>query len=134
MRDKLIKLSKEDLEDVLCEILEVSDDSRFRDFIDDKIYHFTKEHAMHIVRNMKPHGQVFSLEQCKNIVTESLKEYEYLQYYLCINMYANDAMSVAEAAGMPLDKFCYHMAKSFINDIDAGPHKVEKYFTEVASV
>lgn len=31
---------------------------------------------------------------------------------------------------MPVDKFCFVMAKSFINDVDANKYKVEKYFTE----
>lgn len=46
-------------------------------------------------------------------------------------MYANDAKQVAEENNMPLEKFCFIMAKTFINDIDGGKFKVEKYFMEV---
>lgn len=137
MKHKLTNLNREDLEDIICDMLEesrtmgASEHHKFKKFIEERIYHFSKEHAEHIVQGMKPYGQVFSIAQCKDIIPEHLDEYCYIRYYLCMNMYANDSKSVAEASGMPLDKFCYHMAHSFINDIDAGEYKVEKYFTEV---
>lgn len=53
-----------------------------------------------------------------------------VRYYLTMNMYGNDAKQVAEENNMPVDKFCFVMAKSFINDVDANKYKVEKYFTE----
>lgn len=39
-------------------------------------------------------------------------------------------LQVAEENNIPVDKFCFVMAKSFINDVDANKYKVEKYFTE----
>ena len=140
MKHKLAKLNNEELQEIICEMLEESsalgteEHHRFKSFIEDKVYHFSKEEAEHIVRNMKPHGQVFTMSQCKDMIPDHLEEYSYIRYYLCMNMYANDARNVADHIGMPLDKFCYHMAQSFINDIDAGPHKVEKYFTEVTAM
>lgn len=140
MKHKLTKLDKEELEEIICEMLEESEHlghaehHKFKKFVYEKVYHFSMEHAEHIVQNMKPYGQVFSIMQCEDIIPEHLDEYEYIRYYLCINMYANDSKSVAEALGVPLDKFCYHMAHSFINDIDAGEYKVEKYFTEVTAM
>lgn len=140
MRHKLMKLSNEDLKDIICDMLEEShhldeeEYHKFKSIIEDKVYRFSKDEAEHIVRNMKPHGQVFSFNQCKELIHEHLTEHQYIEYYLCMNMYANDSKHVADQVGMPLDKFCYHMAQSFINDIDAGPHKVEKYFTEVTAM
>jgi hypothetical protein len=137
MKHRLTNLNKEELEDIICEMLEESEHlgdtehHKFKKFIDEKVYHISKEHAEHIVQNMKPYGQVFSMAQCKEIIPEHLEEYCYIKYYLCINMYANDSRNVAESLNIPLDMFCYHMAHSFINDIDAGEYKVEKYFTEI---
>lgn len=34
-------------------------------------------------------------------------------------------LQVAEENNMPVDKFCFVMAKSFINDVDANKYKVE---------
>lgn len=140
MKHRLTKLDREDLEEIICEMLEEaehlssSEYIKFKHFIEEKIYHFNKAQAEHIVQNMKPYGQVFSMAQCKEIIPEHLEEYCYIRYYLCMNMYANDSKSVSEALNVPLDKFCYHMAHTFINDIDAGEYKVEKYFTEIAAL
>lgn len=140
MKHKLMKLSIEDLREIICEMLEESshlgdvEHHKFKEIIYNKVYHFSTEQSEHIVKEMKPYGQVFPLEHCKNIIEEHLTEYDYLKYYLVMNMYANDSRTVADTLEVPLDRFCYMMAKTFINDIDAAPYKVEKYFTEVASV
>ena len=47
-----------------------------------------------------------------------------------MNMYYNDAKSVADKYKIDAKMFCYDMSQTFIDDIDATDHKVEKYFLD----
>lgn len=81
-----------------------------------------------------PYGETYNMDVVKSMLAANGVEYSdktCTRYYLAMNMYANDARQVAEENNMPVDKFCFVMAKSFINDIDGGKHKVEKYFMDV---
>ena len=89
-----------------------------------------------IVKRMQPYGEMFGMDVVKNMLTANSVPCDTkvaVRYYLCMNMYANDAKQVADENNMPLEKFCFVMAKTFINDIDGGKHKVEKYFMDIIS-
>lgn len=139
---KLCELPAEELADIIECVMEDMKMSgmatyynKYKEKIDDKIYHISKDKAHEIVRRMKPYGEMFTMDTVKNMTTGNGIPYDdntCIKYYLCMNMYANDAKQVAEENNMSVEKFCFVMAKSFINDMDGGKHKVEKYFTEVA--
>ena len=138
------KLKKLDKEDIICIMDYIIDDmktsnmtsylDKYKAIIEDKVYCITKEHAREIVRDMKPYGEVYSMDTVRTMLAANGIDYDEkvcTRYYLTMNMYANDARQVAEENNMPVDKFCFVMAKSFINDVDGGKHKVEKYFMDV---
>ena len=140
------KLKKLDKEDIICIMDYIIDDmktsnmtsylDKYKAMIEDKVYCITKEQAREIVRDMKPYGEVYSIDTVRTMLTANAVPCEnkaVVRYYLCMNMYANDARQVAEENNMPLEKFCFIMAKTFINDIDACKHKVEKYFMDIVS-
>lgn len=141
MHNKLRKLDKEDIMDIVEYIIDDMKASnmtsyldRYKEMIEDKVYCITKEQAREIVRDMKPYGETYNMDVVKSMLAANGVEYSdktCTRYYLAMNMYANDARQVAEENNMPVDKFCFVMAKSFINDIDGGKHKVEKYFMDV---
>lgn len=141
----LAKLDKEQLEEVVEHMLHSTKETgagtlyhRFEEIIEDAMYSIDKEHAKEIVHHMRPYGEHFSMDTVRTMLQSHGVEHSdnnvCIRYYLVMNMYANDSKHVAEEFSIPCDKFCFAMAKSFINDIDASKHKVEKYFTEIATM
>lgn len=138
MHKKLEVLSKEEMVDIVDNMLDEmrrignsTQYEHFKDMVECKIYTITPTKANEIVGRMRPSGELFSMDNVRNMLSNNgilYDEKKCVEYYLCMNMYANDARRVAEENGMPLDKFCYVMAKSFIEDEDAPKYKVEKYF------
>lgn len=132
----LSKISKEDLEnilhDLLCEVSELDKDltDKYKDEIEDYIYSISLEEAQVIVSNMKPFGEVYNYDTIKHILTEYNNKDATIHYYLCMNMYYNDAKSVADKYKIDAKMFCYDMSQTFIDDVDATDHKVEKYFLD----
>lgn len=141
MHKKLAKLNEQQLIDLIEDIFEDMKENnmtaiynKYMDKVNEIAYHITENKAKDIVRHMQPYSEMFSMEMVRNMLTANNIPYEdnaCVKYYLCMNMYANDAKQVAEENNMPLEKFCFIMAKTFINDIDGGKFKVEKYFMEV---
>lgn len=108
--------------------------NKYKNEIEEIVYCIKPEEAKEIVWGMKPYGEMYAMDTVKAMMAANgipVEEKLTVKYYLTMNMYANDARQVAEENGLKLDKFCFIMAKSFINDIDAGPHKVEKYFKDI---
>lgn len=140
MRKLLEKLSKEKLIDIIEGMINVTRDNgllpyynKFKDMIEDTAYCMSSTEAKEIVLKMKPYGEVYAMDAIQSTLSANgipIDERTHIHYYLVMNMYANDARYVAEEWGVPLDKFCFMMAKSFIQDMDAPKHKVEKYFKE----
>lgn len=143
MHKKLMKLSEcnmlellEKMFDDLKEYNMTEIYDKYMDEIDDIVYCIPDDKAKEIVKRMQPYGEMFSMDIVKNMLIANAVPCEnksVVRYYLCMNMYANDARQVAEENNMPLEKFCFIMAKTFINDIDACKHKVEKYFMDIVS-
>lgn len=94
-------------------------------------YRLTPEEAEKIVRSMKPKGQNWSIQQVTNYLAGVDPSADALDYYLAMNMAYNDYASTAKVFGLQNSvEFYYNIAKDFINDIDAKPYKLEKYFSE----
>lgn len=78
---------------------------------------------------MKPRGQMWSYEQIKKYIEGKGITDRYVDWYLVMNMCYNDYYNTAKMYGLQNEvDFYFHLAKDFIEDPDAEPHKVAKYF------
>lgn len=99
--------------------------------MEDIAYSITIEEAERIVRNMSPKGQYWSCDDVKALLKSKGIEGKDTDYYLVMNMVYNDFYRTATMYGVQKDvEFFFSLAKDFIEDPDAKPHKVAKYFTE----
>jgi hypothetical protein len=102
---------------------------KYETMIAHKLYHIDESEAQHIVKNMKPYGEVYSMSDISEILARmQIPTDKCIKYYLCMNMYYNDYKTYAESKRLDLKEFCFEMSKLFINDMDAPKHKVESYF------
>ena len=94
-------------------------------------YRIPKDAAERIVRPMRPKGQYWSYPQVYDLVKSKGVTGEWVNWYLVMNMVYNDFCATAKYFGLQNDvEFFYHLAKDFIEDPDAKPMKVEKYFLD----
>lgn len=94
-------------------------------------YRIPKEEAERIVRAMRPKGQYWSYTQVMDLVKSKGVASDWVNWYLVMNMVYNDFCATAKHFGLQNDvEFFYHLAKDFIEDPDAKPMKVEKYFLD----
>lgn len=97
--------------------------------IESLAYSISTEEAENIVRDMRPYGQMWSMAQVENMMNEHGVSGRVTDWYLVINMCYNDYYSTAKNFGIHNDEnFYFCLAKDFIEDPDAKPHKVSKYF------
>lgn len=90
------------------------------------------DEAQQIVRGMRPRGEVFSHDEVKRILSKYNVQVKCtIEYYLCMNMMANDYLNTARSFGLERDeKFFLSLAKDFIDDVDGKPYKVQRYFLD----
>ena len=89
----------------------------------------SEDKAREIVKAMKPYGEKWSYTTVKDVALFNKVEDDFVKYYLAMNMAYNDFYDTAKYVNKENDEsFFFHLAKNFINDVDAKPHKVEKYF------
>lgn len=94
-------------------------------------YRIPKDEAERIVRAMRPKGQYWSYDQVMDLVKSKGVTSDWVNWYLVMNMVYNDFCATAKHFGLQNDvEFFYHLAKDFIEDPDAKPMKVEKYFLD----
>ena len=94
-------------------------------------YSIPKDEAERIVRAMRPKGQYWSYTQVMDLVKSKGVTGDWVNWYLVMNMVYNDFCATAKHFGLQNDvEFFYHLAKDFIEDPDAKPMKVEKYFLD----
>lgn len=94
-------------------------------------YRIPKDEAERIVRAMRPKGQYWSYTQVMDLVKSKGATSDWVNWYLVMNMVYNDFCATAKHFGLQNDvEFFYHLAKDFIEDPDAKPMKVEKYFLD----
>ena len=94
-------------------------------------YRIPKDEAERIVRAMRPKGQYWSYTQVMDLVRSKGVTGDCVNWYLVMNMVYNDYCATAKHFGLQNDvEFFYHLAKDFIEDPDAKPMKVEKYFLD----
>lgn len=94
-------------------------------------YKISREEAEQIVRSMRPKGQYWSYNQVMEVVKSKGITSCYVNWYLVMNMVYNDYCSTAKMYGLQNDvDFFFSLAKDFIEDPDAKPMKVERYFLD----
>lgn len=92
-------------------------------------YKIPQDQAEQIVRSMRPHGQQWSVQQVRDMLRSKGITKDCVKWYLVMNMCYNDFCDTAKQFGLQHDEeFFYCLAKDFIEDPDAKPFKVEKYF------
>lgn len=108
------------------------DESLFRllkEKLEDLFYVISRAKAEKIVTDMKPYGQMWSYEQIEQLLHKKSIGSSAIDWYLVMNMCYNDYFNTAKIYGLQSDEnFYFNLASNFINDQDAGPHKVAKYF------
>ena len=93
------------------------------------VYKIELPEAETIVHNMKPRGQMWSYEQIKKYIEGKGIVDKFVDWYLVMNMCYNDYYNTAKMYGLQNEvDFYFNLAKDFIEDPDAEPHKVAKYF------
>lgn len=93
-------------------------------------YAITPEEARDKVRSMRPYGQKWDYDNVKAFLAAKGINNDVCKYYLCMNMAYNDYYKTAESVGKGEDpEFYFSIARDFINDADASPFKIEKYFS-----
>lgn len=120
------------LEKALCYIQKVDDSmyTHIKEDLESKAYSISPDDAKRIVQQMKPMGQQWNWSQIEEyIASKGLNTECTEKWYLVMNMVYNDYYDTAKTFGHLGDvEFFYHLAKDFIEDPDAKPLKVEKYF------
>lgn len=92
-------------------------------------YSIDKKCAEEIVHNMRPKGEMWSLEQVEKYVAQKGIHGDCIEWYLVMNMCYNDYYGTAKMYGLQNEvDFYFNLAKDFIEDPDAEPHKVARYF------
>lgn len=99
----------------------------FLEEAEDIAYHYDHEDAENAVRNMKPYGEHWTYADIKNYLADKgVEDDELCDYYVVMNMAYNDYRRTAERYGIDRPEFYYDIAYDYINDEDAGMHKVAK--------
>lgn len=92
-------------------------------------YRIPEDEAESIVRRMSPRGQHWSYNQVKDFVESRGIKSDWTNWYLVLNMCYNDYYDTAKTFDLQDDpEFFFSLARDFIEDADAKPLKVEKYF------
>lgn len=118
--------------DDMMERLKKKHPEMFEELVEDLeclAYKIPAEEAEQIVRAMRPKGQNWSMQQVRDLLRSKGIEGDVVNWYLVMNMCYNDYYDTAKAYGLQSDEeFYLSLAKDFIDDPDAKPYKVEKYF------
>lgn len=92
----------------------------------------TKEKAEEWTRKMENEdgttGPHWTMDQIKQVMAQRNIDCDPLEFYVAINMMYSDYCKVAKKLNVNSVDFYADMAKAFLDDKDAGEHKLEKYF------
>lgn len=95
-----------------------------------------KEIAENWVRSMKgadgSKGQQWSMDQAKQIMGRYGYKGDPVEWYACLNMMKRDYSKAAAKLGVDKEDFYAAMTDAFLNDPDAEPGKLMRYYEAVA--
>lgn len=130
--DKGLECIVDTLEETLCYLQRIDEKmyKHIKESLEAKAYEISPEDAKEIVQRMKPMGQQWNWSQIEEyIASKGIDQSCTEKWYLVMNMVYNDYYDTAKTYGHLNDvEFFFHLAKDFIEDPDAKPLKVEKYF------
>nr|DAF27501.1 MAG TPA: hypothetical protein [Caudoviricetes sp.]DAH13087.1 MAG TPA: hypothetical protein [Caudoviricetes sp.] len=95
------------------------------------LYNFDLAWAQEKVHGMTPVGERWTYEDVVNFVKSKGLEDHFKEFYLAMNMYYNDSKDTGQKYAGDSPDFYFDLAQDFLNDEDAPPYKVAKYFTMV---
>ena len=104
---------------------------KYRDYVkkaEQVAYQIEPEEAVRIVQGMIPYGQRWSREDIAEYLRGKGINDHVTEYYLVMNMMVNDYSRTAKIIGQDDADFYFNLAYDFINDEDAKPDKIAKYF------
>ena len=76
-------------------------------------------------------GPHYKAEQAEQIRAAQCPHCDRWEFFVALNMMYSDYCEVAKKLGMDKPDFYAHMAKAFIDDDDAGEHKLAKYMETI---
>ena len=95
----------------------------------------TEEKAKHWLDQMQNEdgskGPHWTLDQVKQVVKQKMLDLDPLETWVAINMVWSDYYPVAKKFNVNNTEFYLEMAKAFLQDKDASPEKLQKYFEYV---
>ena len=108
-------------------------DPRLQQMVADRMqqlaFKITPTEAEAHAKAMRPAGQYWTLKQIKEYLATKGITAKVTEYYLVMNMAYNDFHRTAQLYGLQNDvDFYFNLARDFIEDPDAKPYKVERYF------
>lgn len=129
------KISMEDLlvlEDKAWNSLKYTNEKVYEELLmelESMYYKFDEAEAQNIVRMMRPYGEYWNYETVKSFLSQKGIHDHCTEYFLAMNMARNDYFETARAYAAEDDpEFYFNIARNFIHDEDAKPHKLAKYF------
>lgn len=115
----------------IADFLKENFPEKYREFLkraEQIAYQIEPEEAAQIVRSMIPYGQRWSREDIAGYLQGKGINDHVTDYYLVMNMMVNDYSRTAKIIGQDDADFYFNLAYDFINDEDAKPDKIAKYF------
>lgn len=95
----------------------------------------TKELAMHWTKNMKNAdgtvGPHWTMEQAKQVMEQQKIDCDPIEFYVTLNMMYSDYCKVAKKYNASTVEFYAAMAKAFLEDKDAEPEKLSRYYASI---
>lgn len=122
------------LDDLICDLKQDNPDlyKEYKNELYEMAYGYVlnQEMAEEIVKNMKPYGMKWTIEQTSNVkrdygIDDSIRK---IDFFVVMNSAYNDFHNLFDE---DISKYVEY-TKSFIKDEDAVEDKVYKYFTKIA--
>lgn len=132
MLEKLInKAYKKGKLSALSLIIENELGDAVMDSLEGLVCEINVDEAEEIVRAMRPFGEKWPRAEVRSFIAgKGVAEEHCLHYYLVMNMMYNDHHESGRKYGMDRADFYFDLSKEFIEDPDARPHKIERYFED----
>jgi hypothetical protein len=96
-----------------------------------KMFHPVDEHTARMWVQKMSGGEHFNMEQAEQLRKAHCPECEKAEFYVAMNMMYSDYCDPAKKMGVDRGDFYALMAKAFLMDDDAGPHKLQKYMETI---
>jgi hypothetical protein len=91
-------------------------------------YKFDKEYAIELVEDMRPIGEMWSIDTTNKVKSQYGINASDYDFYIVLNSLANDYGKIISTEDV---ETYVKMANAFINDVDAKENKVWRYYTTI---